>query len=341
VKNSEAGKSRPTLMSKRSVSTQRVSRRSVGRSHATSHSTTKRSCRIAAMFVVGVSWRKNSITHDATATVTPVTTGKHPLRISQYTYFALKSETVPASTITARLGIEPDCILVRGARRPAPPIPVCHMWAVECRQRGLAVDDQVAQVLARVRPVAEAIRTLTASGSTSAVLQIVRHFNDDEGETDDNDLIVTQDGRLLEKLGGQHRLLGWHLELEDLAFLASRQRFHQTRVEQHDRNSVAQRRLPAITSGWLRGEPHQRGYARRSGRPHHHTGRLRPDPARPQPPRPDAPDPRRRAVRCQPIGMARQHSHPIDSPSASTRSGAAHGRIPSGGRRTHDGASTT
>jgi hypothetical protein len=31
-----------------------------------------------------------------------------PLRISQYVYFALESETVSAAAITARLGVEPD-----------------------------------------------------------------------------------------------------------------------------------------------------------------------------------------------------------------------------------------
>ena len=66
-----------------------------------------------------------------------MTADEHPLRISQYVYFALKSETVPAAAITARLGVDPDSVRVRGARRLAPPVPVCHSWAIEC----LAIGD--------------------------------------------------------------------------------------------------------------------------------------------------------------------------------------------------------
>jgi hypothetical protein len=146
-----------------------------------------------------------------------------PLRISQYVYFALKSETVSAASITARLGVEPDSVLVRGARCSAPPVPVCHTWAVECRQPGLAVNEQAARVLARIRRVAEPIRVLTATGAVWAVLRVVRYFNDDEGEgeAEHHAPVVTDDGRILARLAGQHQLLGWHLAVEDLAFLVS------------------------------------------------------------------------------------------------------------------------
>ena len=33
--------------------------------------------------------------------------------------------------------------------------------------------------------------------------------------------VVTEDGKLLERLPGQHQLLGWHLTHEQLGFLAS------------------------------------------------------------------------------------------------------------------------
>jgi hypothetical protein len=45
------------------------------------------------------------------------------VRVSQYASFSLSSETVTAATITGRLGIEPDKILVRGARDAARVIP--------------------------------------------------------------------------------------------------------------------------------------------------------------------------------------------------------------------------
>jgi hypothetical protein len=71
-----------------------------------------------------------SITTDAPVTVRAVEPEVPAVRIRQYTYFALKSETLPAETITARLGIEPDA--VRGARRVDPPVPACHSWAGCC-----------------------------------------------------------------------------------------------------------------------------------------------------------------------------------------------------------------
>lgn len=144
-----------------------------------------------------------------------------PLRISQYVYFALSSETVSAAAITARLGVEPDSVGVRGSRRSMPPLPARHRWAIECRRPGLTVDEQAAQVLTRVRPVAGSVRTLTATGDVSAVLQVVRYFNGDEGEPEHQARVVTGEGRVLHRLAGQHQLLGWHLAVEDLAFLAS------------------------------------------------------------------------------------------------------------------------
>jgi hypothetical protein len=108
----------------------------------------------------------------------------YSLKISQCVYFALKSDMVSASTITTHLGMRPDRVEVRGARRATPALPACHIWAIECRQPGLAVDELVARVLARVRPAAALVRDLTADDGVSAVLQVVHYFDDDEGEQD-------------------------------------------------------------------------------------------------------------------------------------------------------------
>lgn len=51
---------------------------------------------------------------------------------------------------------------------------------------------------------------------TRATLQIVRYFEDEDGE--DEDLRETVPG--LERLSGQHQLLGWHMEPKIIAFLA-------------------------------------------------------------------------------------------------------------------------
>ena len=150
-----------------------------------------------------------------------VASEEYGVRIRQYVYFALKSETLPAYAITARLGIEPDTVRVRGTRCVDPPVPVCHSWAIECRLAGLTVNEQATRVLDRLRPAADHIRTLMANSDVSAILQVVRYFNADDGELDRCDPIVTDSGLVLQKLPGQHHLLGWHLSAEDLTFLAS------------------------------------------------------------------------------------------------------------------------
>jgi len=48
------------------------------------------------------------------------------LKISQYTYFALKSETMAASATTDYIGVQSDSVLVRGAKRSVPALPVRH-----------------------------------------------------------------------------------------------------------------------------------------------------------------------------------------------------------------------
>lgn len=74
------------------------------------------------------------------------------MKISQYTYFAIRSETVTAADMTGVLGIEADRLMVRGSRRRDPPVPVSHAWQVICRDRGMTVDQQVEKVLQRLLP---------------------------------------------------------------------------------------------------------------------------------------------------------------------------------------------
>ncbi|WP_223585822.1 DUF4279 domain-containing protein [Microbacterium sp. OVT16B] len=141
------------------------------------------------------------------------------MRIRQYVYFALDSETVPAADISGVLASEPDRFTVRASRRSEPPIPIQHSWQVRCDEPGLTIDEQIERVLGRVRPLVEPIATLVETTDVTARLQIVRDFNARDGEDEVLDEIVTPDGEILTKLPGQHQLLGWGLEPADLAFL--------------------------------------------------------------------------------------------------------------------------
>ncbi|MEV5711705.1 DUF4279 domain-containing protein [Actinoallomurus sp. NPDC052274] len=124
---------------------------------------------------------------------------------------------MPATEITARLGIEPDEVTVRGSRLARPPRPVAHEWRVVCRKPGLTVDEQMARIIDRLFGHAERIGALAVEldrvdgDSGTGRLQVVRIFEHPEGATS------PVDG--LEKHSEQHRLLGWHLDARTLEFL--------------------------------------------------------------------------------------------------------------------------
>lgn len=143
------------------------------------------------------------------------------MKISQRVYFDISSETVPAAAVTAYLGVEPDELKVRGARRTQPPIPALHSWSLHCRERGLALNAQVGKVLARIQPMQARLFELVMSHDVYFGLIIVRHFDDPDGEEECFDAVITEDGKLLERLPGQHQLLGWSLTQDQLGFLAS------------------------------------------------------------------------------------------------------------------------
>lgn len=136
------------------------------------------------------------------------------MRVAQYAYFALKSERVTAAEITARLGVEPDEIMVRGSRLASPPRPVTHSWQVACRAPDLPVDRQIERIVDRLFEHAAAIGELVGD-EVGSVLQVVRVLEDPAGAEEDTTSPVAG----LEKLAGQHQLLGWHLDARMLEFL--------------------------------------------------------------------------------------------------------------------------
>lgn len=139
------------------------------------------------------------------------------MKISQYTYFAIRSKTITAANMTRALGIEPDRLMLRGSWRPDPPVPVSHAWEVICRDQGMTVDQQVERILQRLLPHVAAIRTLTEAGMSAAALQVVRYFNDDSGEEEQ----LSPPDAAFQKLEGQHQLLGWHLDRPVTEFLTA------------------------------------------------------------------------------------------------------------------------
>lgn len=141
--------------------------------------------------------------------------------IHQYAYFCLASEQMTAAEMTARLGIEPDEVTVRGLRQAVPPRPAAHRWKVVCRTAGLTTGEQITQIVDRLFEHAPTIGTLAAEldavegGSGSSVLQVVRVFEHPAGQDEDRGSGIEG----WQKLPGQHQLLGWHLDARTLDFL--------------------------------------------------------------------------------------------------------------------------
>lgn len=140
------------------------------------------------------------------------------MQIRQHAYVALKSDDLDADEMTSRVGTAPDDVSVMGSKTPQPPVPACHAWIVRSSSNR-PVDVMVSELITRLRPFAPQITTLVTSGEVDAVLQVVRCLDDPDGEPENVDPRDV-DGQSLEKLPGQHDLLGFHLDTDVLRFLA-------------------------------------------------------------------------------------------------------------------------
>ncbi|MDX2290752.1 MULTISPECIES: DUF4279 domain-containing protein [Streptomyces] len=149
--------------------------------------------------------------------------------LDQYVYFALSSERTTAQEMTALLGILPDETKVRGSRIVQPAIPVCHQWRVVCREPGLRVNEQIAQVLERLRPHTDRIASLTRrlgaepGAGRAATLQVVRYFGEADEPSNDNQPDAER----------KPNPFGWHLDQEVLDFLAATGAFLD--IDEYDR----------------------------------------------------------------------------------------------------------
>lgn len=141
------------------------------------------------------------------------------MRIRQYAYFGLSSDVLSPEELTARVGLAPDEVLVKGSWMPSPPRPATNHWKLEAVSVG-RVDEMLAELVDRVRPAAPAIKALVDDGNASATLQVVRYFDHPEGTEEELTTIETPTGEAT-KLPGQHQLLGFHLDADLVRFAAA------------------------------------------------------------------------------------------------------------------------
>ncbi|MEV0294853.1 DUF4279 domain-containing protein [Nocardia sp. NPDC050710] len=137
--------------------------------------------------------------------------GIYGVKISQYCYFSVRSTSLSAAEMTARLGMQPDEVLVMGSRSPERVLPRFHAWKIVCRSDE-SVDDQIRHLVDRLEPIRAELVSLSAD-DVSSVMQVVRHFGDPNG------VEAVPEGTAWDRAQDWPRPLGWHLSLPVLDFL--------------------------------------------------------------------------------------------------------------------------
>lgn len=74
---------------------------------------------------------------------------------------ALTSVTLSAADVTARLGTEPDEVVVMGSRSPERVVPRCHSWKI-VRRSDESVDEQIQHLVDRLDPIRARLVSLCA-----------------------------------------------------------------------------------------------------------------------------------------------------------------------------------
>ena len=137
------------------------------------------------------------------------------LSIRQYSYLAVSSKALTSQEIEDRLKLKADKHMVwgKGRLRMDPTYQVDNVWELVADEIA-TVDDQIEKLIRRILPAKDRLIELVRTTDVEVSLQVVRHFDDPEGEQE----IIDEDEELV-KLPGQHQLLGWHLTNEVINFL--------------------------------------------------------------------------------------------------------------------------
>jgi hypothetical protein len=136
------------------------------------------------------------------------------VKIKQYMLFVVYSDALEPEQISRRVGIDADAVVLRASRIADPPRPVTNIWQLRSEGSGLTVDDHIQRLTERLRPVRNTlIALLDEQSDVTMRFEVVRYFNAEEGE---DEVINLADG--LEKLAGQHQLLGWTLTRDAMDF---------------------------------------------------------------------------------------------------------------------------
>jgi hypothetical protein len=137
------------------------------------------------------------------------------VRIRQYSYLWLASRTLAPEALVDRVGVAPDETARRVSRFEDPRTEPTTWLSYVCDDTDLTVGDQIERILGRLADARTTLCQLVADDTVTTGLNIVRYFDDEHGVQEQKG---TVDG--LERLSGQHQLLGWHVSAQTVAFLS-------------------------------------------------------------------------------------------------------------------------
>ncbi|MEV0077348.1 DUF4279 domain-containing protein [Nocardia neocaledoniensis] len=136
------------------------------------------------------------------------------MKVVQYSYFTVYSDTMAASTMTERLGIDPDEVAVLGSRSVAHRIPRSHRWKL-VRRGSESIDEQLEQLVDRLEPIRHQLTSLRSEPGVHASMHVVRYYGDPDG------VHGAPDGTPLAECQDWPRPLGWHLSHRVMEFLGA------------------------------------------------------------------------------------------------------------------------
>lgn len=118
------------------------------------------------------------------------------------------------------IGLEPTEAEAMGSRDPSRGIPRCHLWSLASGvDEAASLDDHVNALVPIMQSRTEAFRAVSAIKSIGIWLTIVRHFEDANEVFDQSGYGLDADAGV-ERLGGQHPLLGWGMDRDVVELLS-------------------------------------------------------------------------------------------------------------------------
>lgn len=136
------------------------------------------------------------------------------IKIRQYSYFALHSDTMTAVDMTAHLSMEPDEARVLGSTSAEHRIPRSHSWQIH-RHSTESIDEQIEHLIDRLTPVLPRLLALIDRPDVGASMRVVRHYDDPDG------VHGAPGDTMCADVHKWPRPLGWHLTTAVLEFLVA------------------------------------------------------------------------------------------------------------------------